>query len=279
MKGAILSPSTIVVTVLSAIVSIPVVWIIAADPDDLVEPIGWYAMLPGVVPTAWVVLQAVWSRDPDRSGIMVALARTLAIPFIAAPVGAVANTVVVALPPVMDRVRAAQADGHHYWFAADAGHPVVQTLGLGLIAGLFASMLVGLALSVFVVLPAIAFVRPRQAIADNMLNGAPEHEAANTAVMRVFALMVMIIFASPTLIVVGANSASADGIGELFGGIGYYVAAPGDHLAEWSWLLGMALIPLGLLAGGFVWSRQRVDHAARDQLGRFRGLPNPRDQR
>src|SRR5690606_10747980 len=110
-----------------------------------------------------------------------------------------------------------EPSGFHYYFAERDGHPLMQVLVLGGLANTFIAMLVGLALSVFIVLPWFAFARPREFMRANHYDGSDDAAPANTIASRTLAVLIMLVFAVPTLIVYGSGEARARNLAELLG--------------------------------------------------------------
>lgn len=230
---------------------------------------SWLCLVgAAAIPTAWCVLRPLWKPDPNLPTIFAALQRTVLVPALITPLVATVSTVVVLLPPVADLiVRSRRPDGWHYTFSVDDGHPVFVTLVLGGLANWIVAMLVGLALSVVVVIPWVAFVSPRQAIASNMLDTSPEHLAANTRAMRFFAVLILLVFLVPTFIVVGSQEAVAGSVGEVFGTWFRVFDEPREYWADLMWMVGLATIPVGIVLLLVVRLLQRPDRALRAAAG------------
>ena len=201
------------------------------------------------VPTAWAVLQPIWTRYGEVPSIYVSLSRTLLVPLIAGPIAAIVGAITVMTPAVSDTIAATTGPGgFHYYFAERDGHPLMQVLVLGGLANTFIAMLVGLALSVFVVLPWFAFARPREFMRANHYDDSDDAAPANTIASRTFAVVIMLVFAVPTLIVYGSGEARADNLSELFGTWWRVATDPETYFGDFLWMLGVALIPLAIAA-------------------------------
>src|SRR5690554_368761 len=206
-------------------------------------------IFPASVPTAWAVLQPIWTRYGDVPSIYVSLSRTLLVPLIAGPIVAVVGGITVMTPAVANTIAATTGpSGFHYYFAERDGHPLMQVLVLGGLANTFIAMLVGLALSVFVVLPWFAFARPREFMRANHYDDSDDAAPANTIASRTFAVLIMLVFAVPTLIVYGSGEARADNLGELFGTWWRVFTDPEIYFGDFLWMIGVALIPLAIAA-------------------------------
>ena len=250
-----MSPATWVVFGLCALFAAPGLWLIAADPEGKLGPIGWLVLLVGIPATAWAVLQSFWRPDEQWGVLMAAVIRSAVVPVITAlPLGLL-NLVIGLLPPFSARIEQHQIPDDvylgHEWFPLEEDGLVFQFLVQGTMGGFVMSMLAGIAITVFVVFPATAFWNPAQAIKDSMMSTKAADGAASIAAIRALALVLPLAFVIPALMV----DADSD---------------------DFRWWLGVALIPIGLALGYYVWSRQRVDHQARADLG-VSGVPNPSD--
>lgn len=206
-------------------------------------------LFPASVPTVWAVLQPIWTRYRDVPSIYMSLRRTLFVPLIVGPIVAIVGAITVMTPAVTDTIAATTGPGgFHHYFAERDGYPLVQVLILGGLANTFIAMLIGLALSVFVVLPWFAFARPREFMRANNYDDSDEAAPANTIASRTFAVLIMLVFAVPTLIVYGSGEARADNLGELFGTWWRVFTDPEVYFGDFLWMLGVALIPLAVVA-------------------------------
>lgn len=206
-------------------------------------------LFPASVPTAWAVLQPIWTRYRDAPSIYVSLSRTLIVPLIVGPIMAVVGAITVITPAVADTIAATTGPGgFHYYFAERDGAPLFQVLVLGGLANTFIAMLVGLALCIFVVLPWFAFARPRKFMRANNYDDSDQAAPSNTIASRTFAVLIMLVFAVPTLIVYGSGESRADNLGELFGTWWRVFTEPRSYYGDFLWMLGLALIPLAIAA-------------------------------
>ncbi len=268
-RSALLSPDVLAGLVVAVALTVLGTLDAAGDPEgDRLW--GVLAMGSAAVATAVAVLGATFSRN---GGPMAALLRTLLVPLVAGPLCAVAATVTVFLPPVRAQVEAAWAtrSGSHFWFPSDT--PLLgQSLGLVLVAGIAMGMLAGLALVVVVSLPWLALRRPQVVVEDNMMDTSPEAAATGTAAARALALLVFLTFAIPTCIVVGSEQASADSLGTAFTHLDDFPAEPGRYWGDLLWVVGVLLLPVGLLALVLAARWQRPDRARRAAAGVPAGL-------
>jgi len=213
------------------------------------------------VAAVYTVLEVLWTGRGPASGMAV---RMLLVPAISAVVSAVTIAITYALPPVQQALaRTRLADGWHYWFDAEEGNPWL----LSLLAGLFLGILAGLATWVFVVLPVTAIRKPREFA---QANGAGPDDGDPEAIRRTsigFALLIVMIFLIPTLIVVGAGGAQADDLGELFAGLPHLIADPFSTPGDLTWLIGILLIPVGI---GLFWYVASAPGRARREAERHR---------
>ncbi|MBA4607748.1 hypothetical protein H1W00_04590 [Aeromicrobium sp. Marseille-Q0843] len=231
---------------------------VAADSEGD-ELLGLVLMIGAVVPVSWAVLETIWLRFAGPS-IMVAFARILALPFLMGPILGLTGTYVRLRSGVEQTIEATRRpDGWHYWFDASRGSGTATSdLALIILSNAGAAMLAGLRLVVFVVLPWFAFMRPAQFIEANMMDTSPAAAAANAAGARMISIILMLVFAVPTVIVWLANEDRA--------GLG--------------WVLGIAMVVIGFFMVRFVLSRQVPDHEARGALPAWsRGVQTLRHER
>lgn len=231
VRGGLAPPTVLVVYAALTVVGLALY--VAAIHAALGDPRGELAWPPvallGAValPTAWLVLEPLLS--PARSSPLTSLARTVWGPIVPAIGQVVIGLVLVfatGLPAAMTAARAAR---HGLLRDLDLD-PVPLLVAVGPLMGLLAGMTVGLVLSVAVVLPAYAFLLPEAAMAANDYDTGEEATPANTVAIRALAILLIIVFASPTLIIAGA-------------------AGPG-----WVPILGWALLPIGIAL--IVWIRR-----------------------
>ena len=226
---------------------------------------GVFSVAAPVFATVVAVLSATFSRD---GGPMAALRNVLLVPLLAGPLCAVAVSVTVHLPPAHRQIEAAWTSekGFHYWFPSDT--PLLeQSLLLTLLAGTFLAMLAGLAVVVLVTLPVLALWRPEVVVEQNMLDTSPEVAATNRRSVRTLALLLFLVFAVPTCFVVGSENARADGLLEAFTHLDDFLARPDRYWGDLVWVMGLLLVPLGLLAMFLTMIWQRPDQVRRAAAG------------
>lgn len=207
--------------------------------------LGNVLMFAAVVPVSWAVLETMWLTF-SRVRPMVALARTLVLPLIMGPILGVTAALATLRPGVQDIIESSRRDdGWHYWFdASRGGGNVASEVPLYVIVNMFAPMLAGLALVVFVVLPWFAFARPAEFVEANMMDTSPEAAAANAVGARFLSILLMLVFAGPTL-VVWFSSQNKTGLG---------------------WILAIGTVVLGMWLMVMVLKKQVPDHEARTSL-------------
>lgn len=239
----VVSPSTRVLILLGALVAALGV-VLALVAGSSAASLGSLAAVLAPVPAvAWSVTQSLWRPDRGMGVIMAALYRTMVMPFFAAAPLAVVFAVVLAVPPAW------RAFETRFTMTASWGGPplggdsgLAAWLGLTLFMGVLASLLAGLALSVFVVLPVLAIWRPDHLIADNQMSRDPADRARNVLAVRALGVLLPLVFVVAWLLV------TSD---------------------QWSagWWVGIILIPVGLGALVVVRLTQRPDVAARQGDG------------
>lgn len=240
----------------------------AASPDDHGFLTAFLLMGSATVPAAWSVLNVIW-REPATAAILIALLRTVLVPLLVPWPPAAAAAVTVHLPAVRASIEATRReDGWRYFFGADDGSLLQQSLGLGGMAGLLFAMITALGLSVFVVLPVLAWFRPVEAAQSNMLETeSAEDRAAATASIRMLAVIVMMTFGIPTLIVVGSQEAYARDPLEALGNALRFFVDPGFYYGDLMWALGLLAIPFGIFLLFRLKAVQRPDVARRARFG------------
>lgn len=259
--------STQILTALAVVISVACLIIAAGDAEGDV----WWSsgfMWAAAIPTAWSVLQPLWRPDPVVPVIFAAMQRTIVMPIIVAPIIAIVNSVVILLPPVDQLIRtSARPDGWHYYFPADDGLPLFHTLVLGGLAGMIISMLLGLALSVAVVLPWVAFRRPREFAASNQLDTSEASAKNNNIAGKFFAIMIILVFLVPGFIIFGSRNSTASSISQLWTTWPLFFSDPEHYWGDAMWMAGLALIPVGIITVIVVRLKQRPDHDARAASG------------
>ena len=253
----LMSPGAWVLFGVCAVLSLPGLWIMAADYDNDLGLLGFLFFFMGAPVTAWACLESLWRRDRELGVLFPSVVRSMVVAVVTAlPIGLL-DTVFIQLPVFVDRVRSFQRPDEvyegHYWFPLE-GQSILESAGWDLtVGGMAMAIMAGLFTAVFVVLPITAFRDPDQFIREQGLSRAPEHRARNAVVVRVFALGLPLAFVVPALLV---NS-------------NY------DDSRRW---IGIALAVIGVIAGYYAWRNQRVDYAARISRNEPLGVLNPDDR-
>lgn len=268
VRRSLLSPVTLALIVLTIPLSVWGVLRTAADPDDHGLFTAFLLFATAMVPTAWSTVRVIWSESA-KTAIYVALVRTVLMPLVVAWPPAITVAITVHLPVVRAQLAATQDDyGWRYFFGERDGSLLTQSLVLGGLAGIIFSILTALALSVFVVLPALAWLKPVGTAKSNMLLiETPEDRAAATAGIRLLSVVLALTFAVPTLMIFGAEEATARSLPQAFSRLPRFFIEPQYYYGDFMWALGALLIPIGLFA---IWRLRRVqrpDLAARAQIG------------
>lgn len=111
---------------------------------------------------------------------------------------------------------------------------------------------------------AAASSRRGRAEHDEHLAGAA---ATNRRAVRTLALFLFLVFAVPTCFVVGSENARADGLLEAFTHLDDFLARPDRYWGDLVWVVGLLLVPLGLLAMFLTMIWQRPDRERRRAAG------------
>jgi hypothetical protein len=256
LLARLLSPITRVLMVLGGLGSLSclLVFSLTAQEPDTAELLTIGVVFLPALPMVWAVLESLWRLDADLGPIMGALWRTMVGPFVITTTLVIPLLLVSVLPPVRQGFHAQHmtAIGDDGLVAADAS--VFAFLGLGALVALSAGLIGGLAVSVVVVIPAVALLRPQQMVGENEMSTDPAHRRRNVAAVRAMAAMIVMIFVFSTLMALYQDG-----------------DAPG-----WAVLLSL-LVLVGL--GVAVFLLQRVDHAARERSGTSARVENPADPR
>ncbi len=240
----------------------------AADPNDTGALTAFLLTGTAVLPTAWSILCPLWKEDA-KVAIMVSLVRTIVVPIVVCWPPAVTVLITVSQADVMQQiVETRRPDGWRYFFGGEDGGVVQQAIVLGGLAGMIFAMLTALALSVFVVLPVLAWFKPLGAAESNMMMTATkEDQAAAKSGIRMLSVILMMTFAVPALIIFGKNNASARSWYEAFATAPRFFAEPEYFYGDVMWVVGILAIPVGILL--IVWLRrvQRPDLRKRAEWG------------
>lgn len=214
------------------------------------------------------MIRVIWSESATVA-IMIALVRTVVVPIFVAWPPAIVAAIAVHTPVIRAQIASSQGeDGWRYFFGERDGSLLGQTLGLGGLVGMLFAMLTGLVLSVFVVLPALAWLKPIEAAKSNMLlTDTPENRTASRIGIRLLSIVLMLAFAVPTLIIFGAEESSASSLFEAFTRVPRFFIEPRYYYGDLLWVFGVLLVPLGVLVILWLLRVQRPDLAARAELG------------
>lgn len=240
----------------------------ASDPSDQSFLTGFLIMATAVLPTTWSILSVLWKESADVA-IMVALVRTIIVPLVVAWPPAIVVAIMVHLPTIQQLlVDTARDDGWRYFFSSNdmslLGQAVVLT-GLG---GMLFAILAGLVLSVFVVLPVLAWFKPLAAAKSNMLlTDTPEDQVAAKAGIRMLSVILMMTFGVPALIIFGRNEANAISWLEAFANVPKFFMEPRYYYGDFMWALGILAIPFGIYVVFRLKRVQRADIARRAKFG------------
>src|SRR5690606_26681337 len=82
----------------------------------------------------------------------------------------------------------------------------------------------------------------------NHYDDSDDAAPANTIASRTLAVLIMLVFAVPTLIIFGGGEARARNLGELTGTWWRVATDPEIYYGDFLWMLGVALIPLAIVA-------------------------------
>lgn len=240
----------------------------ASDPNDHESFTAFLLLCTPIIPIVWSVLQPLWSERADVA-VMVALARTGMMPVFVAWPPTVAIAVTVNLPAVSTQISATrEADGWRYFFGEQDGSLLLQSLALTGIMGVALSMLAGLVLCVFVVLPVLAWWKPIGAAESNMLLTETKVDRAAAKIsIRVLSIILMVTFAAPTLIIFGMEQSYAMSWTETFANLPKFFIEPGSYYGDLMWALGILLIPVGVILILRLLTVQRPDIETRAQYG------------
>lgn len=225
-------------------------------------------MIACALPVTWSVLRGLWHRDPTLDPITSAFMRTMIAPLITALPTTIAACTAVLLNPVKDVIVAAtRPDGWHAFFAADDMPAIVMAFLFGGLVPLLVAMLVGLVLVIIVVLPWMALYKPKEAAEANLLDVSEESLKTNTAAIRGLAVLLVLVVATPGLIIVGRKQSTADSLQQAFANCLLILDAPSRYWADMAWVIGILLIPVCVALTAYVYFKQRPDHQARAATG------------
>lgn len=268
MRRSLLNPVTLAFTLLSIPLSVWGVFRTASDANDTGLLTSFLLTATAILPTAWAVIRVIWSESANVA-IVVALVRTVLVPLVVAWPPAIAVAITLHVPSVQARIAATQeADGWRYFFGSRDGSLMQQALVLGGLAGIIFSMLTAIALSVFVVLPALAWFKPVGTAKSNMLRTeTAEDRVAATVGIRMLSIVLMMTFAVPTLIIFGSEEAVARSVLEAFTNLPRFFVEPQYYYGDLMWVVGILAVPVGVFILFRLRRVQRPDVAARARFG------------
>lgn len=198
----------------------------------------WIGLCSPALTGLWLTLELAWRRDiEDFLGQF--LRRTLLL-----------NGVFVLVNLAVHAVLAWGPAGTSATEHPDPRTPsqlgvYVEALFFGVNVGYGSALVTGLLAFVLVVLPVKAVRAPRQlARANGMQPGADERYSRLAGLGM--ASMLVLCFAVPTLIVVGAETATAESVREAFGNARLFPGDAGSYGGDLAWAAGVLLIPVGL---------------------------------
>lgn len=268
LRRAYLDPVTLILIVATAGLAVWGVLRTVSEPDDKSFLTVFLIVATAVLPTAWSVLSVLWKESADVA-IMVALVRTIIVPLVVAWPPALAVAITVHLPAVQQQMAdTAREDGWRYFFGEGEMGLLAQAMVLTGLGGMLFAILTGLVLSVFVVLPILAWLKPLAAAKSNMLltDTADEQVAAKSGI-RMLSVILMMTFGVPALIIIGKNEALANSWFEAFANVPQFIMEPRYYYGDLMWALGILAIPFGIYLIIRLKRVQRADIAKRAQYG------------
>lgn len=241
---------------------------VASNPSEASFLTGFLIMATAILPTTWSILSVLWKESADVA-VMVALARTIIVPLVVAWPPAIVVAIMVHIPAVQQLMADnTRDDGWRYYFSGDEMSLLGQSLVITGLGGMLFAILTGLVLSVFVVLPILAWFKPLAAARSNMLlTDTPEERVAAKAGIRMLSVILIMTFGVPALIFVGRNEATANSWLEAFANVPMFFAEPQYYYGDIMWALGILAIPFGVYIVFKLKKVQRADIARRAQFG------------
>ena len=154
--------------------------------------------------------------------------------------------------------------------------PLFQTLLLCGVGAMVFAMLIGLLLTVLLLLPTLAWLKPIATARSNMLltDTAEDRVAAKRAI-RMIAGIFVLVFVVTSLIFFGSREARSATVIDAFANIPHYLQDPLGYLGDIAWVLRVLSIPFGIW---FVVSTVRVQQPDLE-LRAERGVNSLADQR
>ena len=275
LKRTFADPVLVALVLLSAALAVWGVWREAMHPggDLLTVVLIWGS---AALPTAWSVLSVIWSEQADGA-VIVAFQRTLLVPAVVCWVPAVAMAIAAHTPEIRAHIEAENLVNYsNYFLASDGDSLLFQTLVLCGVGAMVFAMLLGLLLTVLVVLPVLAWLKPIATARSNMLltDTAEDRVAAKRAIRMVAGIFVL-IFVVTSLIFFGSRAAHSASVIDAFANIPKYLLDPLGYLGDIAWVLGVLAIPFGVWLVISTLRVQRPDLELRAE----RGVNSLADQR
>lgn len=262
----IFSPGFFVLLAIAAVLVVKGFLVAAGDTNGDHQGYFFMALGAAALPTLWAVLRTLWSKEPN---FMLALSSVVPAGFLATLSLTLVAMGTVLVPSVTATIYSARRPPHgfHYFFAEESGHPVVSALLTMGLAGMIIAILVGLLAAVVIVIPVVAFRHQRAFTVQNQLDTSPEYARTNAAAGKAIAILLILIFVVPTLIVVGAKNAQSTGLLEALAQCWQVFSQPQIYWADMAWVLGVAFIPVGVFLLIYIRIKQRPDASARTAAG------------
>ena len=225
-----LTVGTVIALVLGVVVTVYAVVDAASDPYGD-SPWGNGMLAGPSLVVGFATIQLLWKGNENL--IAQWGARIFGLNVIATALCSLAFTIAYfATPITLGR------NGFHYWFGEGFAIFFPLLLGFG------AALLVGLVLFVAVLLPFMAIARSRELTAANQLDTDPKYAGRNQRALIAMSVMLILVFAIPSLIVFGDDAR--------------------NEVAVW---IGVALIPVGVALVVYVAVVQRTDRRLRAASG------------
>ena len=134
--------------------------------------------------------------------------------------------------------------------------------------GLILGILVGLVLSVFVVLPILAWFKPIGAAKSNMLlTETEEDRRAAKSGIRMLSVILMMTFGIPTLMIFGREERAGNSVLQSFANVPRFFVEPDYYYGDVMFVVGLLAIPIGIWLVIWLKRTQRPDLAKRAEYG------------
>lgn len=130
------------------------------------------------------------------------------------------------------------------------------------------AMLLGLLLTVLVVLPVLAWLKPiATARSNTLLTDTTEDRVAAKRAIRMIAGIFVLVFVVTSLIFFGSRAAHSVSVIDAFANIPKYLLDTLGYLGDIAWVLGVLSIPLGIWLAVSTVRVQRPDLELRAERG------------